>query len=225
MRTGWTKAKAWMSSLALAAAALSFAAAGCGDSNNNTDSGSGSDAGTCGVPPCGGDVVGNWTASSACVDHAAFSMDILAVLMGACPGLSIGDVNLTPTGTLNMGADMSFTGALSVSTTMDVNYPPACVNGASCEALQETLRATTVGTAGITAVTCVGTDACTCTSVIDLEIINASGTWATSGTQLTFAGAPGGNGPYCVQGSSLHLVALDRATMSKVINDIVMTKL
>lgn len=208
-------------SLALATAALSLSAAGCSGSDSSGIDGSVS---TCGVAPCGGDVVGHWTASSACVDHAAFSTDIKAVLMGACPDLSIGDVNLTPSGTLDMGADMSFTGALSVSTSLDVNYPPNCVNGATCEALTQTLRATTVGTAGITSVNCVGTDACTCTSVIDLEIINATGTWATSGTQLTFAGAPGGDGPYCVQGSSLHLVALDRTTMTKVINDIVMTK-
>jgi hypothetical protein len=208
--------------LALAGAALSFAVAGCSSSGSNSDAGS--DGETCGVPPCGGDVVGNWTASSACVDHDAFSRDVLALLMGACPDLSIGDVNLTPRGTLDLRADMTFTGDLSVSTTMDVNYPAACVNGASCEALQETLRAATVGTAGITAVTCVGADSCTCTSVIDLEIINATGHWATSGTLLTFPEAPGGNGPYCVQGSSLHLVALDRTTMTKVVNDIVMTK-
>ena len=41
---------------------------------------------------------------------------------------------------------------------------------------------------------------------------------------VTFEGAPGGNGPYCVQGSSLHMIGLDLATMTKVVNDIVLTR-
>ena len=82
----------------------------------------------------------------------------------------------------------------------------------------------TVGTNGITSITCAGTGSCVCTTALTIDIVNATGTWATSGTMLTFAGAPGGDGPYCVQGSTLHLVALDRATMTKVINDIVLTK-
>ena len=40
----------------------------------------------------------------------------------------------------------------------------------------------------------------------------------------TFAGAPGGNGPYCVQGSSLHLVGFDLATMTKIVSDIMLAK-
>jgi len=59
---------------------------------------------------------------------------------------------------------------------------------------------------------------------VTLDIINATGTYATSGTMLTFAGAPGGDGPYCVQGSSLHLVGYDRATKTRIISDLVMTK-
>jgi len=41
---------------------------------------------------------------------------------------------------------------------------------------------------------------------------------------LTFAQAPGGDGPYCVQDSALHLVDYDRATMTKIVSDHVMTK-
>jgi hypothetical protein len=143
--------------------------------------------------------------------------------MGSCPDLSLGEVSLTPTGTLSLGADMSFTGALAVSTTMEVNYPTTCVGTATCAMLSDTLQST-VGTHGITSVSCAGAGSCTCTTVIDIPIINATGTWATSGTMLTFAGAPGGDGPYCVQGSSLHMVALDRSTMTKVVNDVVLTK-
>ena len=56
-----------------------------------------------------------------------------------------------------------------------------------------------------------------------IDIINGTGTYVRSGTMLTFPDAPGGDGPYCVQGSSLHMIALD-ATMTKVVDDIVLTK-
>ena len=81
-----------------------------------------------------------------------------------------------------------------------------------------------VGRNGVTSVTCTGTDSCTCTTAQTIPIINATGTWATSGTTLTFAGAPGGDGPFCVQGSSLHLVGYDLATSTMISNDIVLTK-
>jgi len=198
----------------VAQAALALLAAGCGGSVTGE---------TCGVAPCGGDVVGDWTASSACMDRATLKMDFLAGTMGSCPSTSLGAVNMTSAGTLAMGADMTFTGTLVVNATIDVNYPPACINNGTCAAVEATLQ-NTVGTNGITSVRCAGTGSCVCTTALTIDIINATGTWATSGTMLTFAGAPGGDGPYCVQGSSLHLVALDRATMTKVINDIVLTK-
>ncbi|HMF41406.1 MAG TPA: hypothetical protein VKQ32_11960 [Polyangia bacterium] len=217
MRIGSGTGKANWTSLtsALAGAALSFAAAGC--------DGGGGPGGACGPAPCGGNVVGNWTGTSACVDPAVLSVDILTQLKGACPEVSLGAVSMTSTGTLAMGADMSFTGSLAVDSMIDVNYPAACLGGKTCDDLARTLQ-TIVGTQGITAITCAGSGSCVCTMVQKIPIVNASGTWATAGMQLTFAGAPGGDGPYCVQGSSLHLIGLDAATMTKVANDIVLTK-
>ena len=200
---------------ALAAAALSIAAAGC--------DGGGNGGATCGVAPCGGDVVGNWTGSSACVDPATLTVDILTPLKGACPDITLGAVDMTSTGTLAMGADMSFTGALAVMSTIDTHYPADCLGGKTCDYLAGTLQAT-VGINGVTSLTCAGSGSCTCTTMQTIPIVNATGTWATSGTQLTFAGAPGGNGPYCVQGSTLHLIGLDATTMTKVANDIILIK-
>jgi hypothetical protein len=197
----------------LAGVALSFASAGCGDGGG----------GTCGVAPCGGDVVGNWTASSACVDPAILTMDIMFGLRDTCPTAFVGAASLTPRGTLALAADMTFTGALDVDATVDVIFPPACVGDATCAQWAEPMQ-TLVGRNGVTAVSCAGTGSCTCTTLQTIEIINATGTWATSGTLLTFAEAPGGNGPYCVQGSSLHMIGLDAATMTKVANDIVLTR-
>jgi hypothetical protein len=180
-------------------------------------------AGTCGVAPCAGDVVGTWTASSVCIDPAPFEADILGRVKASCPTVSLGDVSITPEGTLALAADKSFTGSLVVNADVDVNYPAECLAGATCDEVAATLR-TTVGTNGITSITCVGTGSCTCTTTQTIDIVKATGTWATSGTQLTFAGAPGGNGPYCVQGSSLHMIGLDTTTMSTVVNDIVLTR-
>jgi hypothetical protein len=118
---------------------------------------------------------------------------------------------------------MSFTGNLAVNAMVDVDLPAACISGKTCADVAAPMQAN-VGRNGVTSVTCAGTGACTCTTAQTIPIINATGTWATSGTTLTFAGAPGGNGPFCVQGSSLHLVGYDLATMTMISNDIVLTK-
>ena len=207
-----------MRSPVFAAVVLSSFAASCGGGSSNNIN-----VGTCGVAPCGGDVVGDWAASSVCIDPTPFSTDILRRAKSTCPELSLGTVTITPSGALSLAADKSFTGSLVVDAAVDVIYPATCVAGASCDDVTAALR-TTVGTNGITGVSCAGTDSCTCTTTQAIDIVNATGTWATSGTQLTFAGAPGGNGPYCVQGSSLHLIGLDTTTMSEVVNDIVLTK-
>jgi hypothetical protein len=207
----------------LSALALSFAAAGCGPSGGKSDGGSDGSGGTCGVDPCGGDVIGNWTASSACEDQATLSAEFLAHTKGSCPTASLGVVSLLPTGMLTLAADMTFTGNVVTNATVNVNFPSACVMNSTCATLQQTLQVL-VGTSGITAVTCAGTDSCVCTILQTIDIVNASGTFATSGTTMTFAGVPGADGPYCVQGSSLHLIGLDLATNTKVSNEIVLIK-
>jgi len=199
--------------------ALSLAAAGCG--------GGGKPAETCGVAPCGGDLVGDWTASTSCLERATLEKDILTGLKGNCPTVSLGEVTMTPRGTLAMRADMTFTGALDVDSTFAIVYPAACHPGGDCPAVEHALQ-TTVGTNGITSVSCVDTaglsGACTCTTAMTIDVVNATGTYAIAGTMLTFVEAPGGDGPYCVQDSSLHLVGYDRATMTRIISDLVMIK-
>jgi hypothetical protein len=201
----------------LAGLALSLAAAGCG--------GDGGGGGACGVTPCGGDVVGTWQASSSCVDQATLNMEFLAGIMGSCPSASLGNVGLTPSGSVAFTADMMFTGTISVDSTIPIIFPAACTNGASCADLTAVLQAL-VGSNGITSATCVGSGACTCTVAQTFDSINDTGTWATSGTTLTITGAASGAqaNPYCVQGSSLHLLEFDSGGMMKVVGDIVLSK-
>jgi hypothetical protein len=185
--------------------------------------GSGPSAEACGIAPCGGDVVGDWTASSACIDSSILEEGILKSLKGACPSLTLGAVDNEATGTLALGADMAFTGTLASNSTMQVNYPTACVSNTTCENLTVGLQAT-VGAAGIKSVSCTGTATCVCTFALTIDIVNGSGMWATSGTTLTFSGLPLASGPYCVKGSSLHLIGYDIETSTKIVSDFVVTK-
>ncbi len=59
-------------------------------------------------------------------------MEFLAGVAGSCPDASLGNVSLTPSGTLAFTADMMFTGTLTVDSTLDLIFPAACTNGASC---------------------------------------------------------------------------------------------
>jgi hypothetical protein len=201
--------------LTLAGLALSFAPAACGG-----------DGGSCGTAACGGDVAGNWQASSACVDKATLNMEFLAGIMGSCPDASLGNVSMTPHGTVAFTADMMFTGTLVVDSRLDMVLPAACTNGASCADLTAALQGALVGTNGVTSATCAGTSGCTCTLAQTVDSINDSGTWATSGSTLTVTGATNGAqaGPYCVKGSALHLLQFDSGTMMKVVGDIILNK-
>jgi hypothetical protein len=199
--------------LVSAALALSFSAAGCGGSAS------------CGVKPCGGDVVGNWQASSACVDRATLNMEFLTGVMDACPTASLGNVTTTPTGNLSFAADMSFTGTLAVDSTIPLNFPASCIAGATCSQLTAALQ-TVVGMGGITAVSCAGSGSCTCTMAQTLNIVQGPGSWSGSGNTLVVTDAAGvqDDGVYCVQGTSLHLLDLDMPTMMKVVGDVVLSK-
>jgi hypothetical protein len=201
---------------AVAGLALSFAAAGCG----------GDDGGSCLLAPCGGDVTGNWQASSACIDNTMLNMEFLAGVAGSCPDASLGNVSTTPRGSLSFTSDMMFTGTLVVDSTLDVVFPAPCINGVSCAALTMAVQAAIVGSNGVTSVTCAGSGACTCTFAFTLDTINDTGTWATSGTALTVTGASGAaeDNAYCVKGSSLHLLEFDSGTMMKVVGDVILTK-
>ena len=193
-----------------------------GSGGSGGASGSGGAGEMCGVDPCGGDVVGTWVGSSACFDRATFSAEFLAGVKASCATATLGNYTLTPTGMLALNADMSYTGTLATDASIDVNLPAECVGNMTCAQVAQVMQSG-VGRNGVKSVTCVGTGSCVCTTLQTIPIIQATGTWAMSGTNLTFAGAPGGDGPVCVVGSSLYLLGLD-ATNTKVTNAIVLTK-
>jgi hypothetical protein len=202
--------------------AVSVAAAACGSTDPKPEGGG---AGSCGVTPCGGDVVGTWEGSSACVDRARLEMDFLAGVMGSCANASLGNVTLTPSGTVSIAADMTFSGAISVDTMTEINFPAECTAGGNCVLLTQLLQSL-VGMLGITSVSCTGSGGCTCTMAQTFPLLPAdTGTWSTSGTTLTLTGAGVTSQlPYCEQGTSLHLPDLDMTPMMKVVGDTILTR-
>jgi len=201
-------------SVVLASLALAASTAGCGGGS-----------GACGVQPCGGDPVGNWHASSACADAAELNMAVLEGVMGFCSTASLSGYSVRPSGTFNLGADMTYSLTMTMNMTVSMNIPASCLMGQSCALLSVALQ-TEVGTGGVTAASCTGSGSCTCT-VTGATTEATTGTYTTTGTDMVLTSATGGTdgGPYCVQGSTLHLLTVDTTmAMAKIQSDIVLTK-
>jgi hypothetical protein len=201
-------------SVVFASLALAASTAGCGG-----------DSGACGVQPCGGDPVGNWHATSACADAAELNMAALASVMGFCATASVSGFSVRPSGTFNIAADMTYSLNMTMDMTVSMNIPSSCLMGASCAVLSAALQ-TEVGTGGVTAATCTGSSSCTCT-VTGATTDASTGTYTTAGTEMMLMDSDGSTdgGPYCVQGSTLHLLTVDTTmAMAKIQSDIVLTK-
>jgi Fe-S-cluster-containing hydrogenase component 2 len=97
--------------------------------------------------------------------------------------------------------------------------------GQSCALLNTALQARS-GTDGVTAASCSGSSSCTCT-VTGVQTEAETGTYTTAGTEMTLTDSAGSTdgGPYCVQGSTLHLLTVDTTmAMAKIQSDMVFTK-
>jgi hypothetical protein len=196
---------------------LAASAASCG----------GGGGASCSVQPCGGNVVGNWRASSTCADQATLDMQFQDAFAGDCPSATLSNVSYVPSGTLMFGSAMTYTADITMTVSFNMNLPPSCLGGASCADVNTAIQSM-VGTAGITSATCSGSGSCTCAIAGTVDVENSAGTYATADTTLTLTASSGGNGdsgPYCVQGSSLHLITIDMSmAMAKITGDIILAK-
>ena len=114
----------------------------------STASCGGGSGASCGVQPCGGDVAGNWRATSACADQA--SLD--AAFMGAiadCPSATLTSVHYAPSGTLMFGSSMTYTADITMGMSFTMNMPASCLQGQTCADVNTALQSI-VGTDGIT---------------------------------------------------------------------------
>ena len=188
------------------------AAAGCGGASPDA----------CGkVPPCGGDLVGAWTLTSACTTRPALPA-------GLCDAATVAHSSFDVSGEATFGADHSFGISATESGTIEVSVPASCLGpGDRTQACTQITPTVPTGEG----VSCVESgDGCLCTFVFPARDVAETGTYATSGSSITAAPAGGliDGASYCVAGERLHLVSLDSSAAGsgppQVIGDLVGAK-
>jgi len=199
----------------LLVSASSILSLGCGP-----DGGGGS----CGLAPCGGDIVGTWNTSSICVDTSAL-MD--SFMVDGCPQASIGAVAFTATGPITYNADLTYAVNLTLNGTFAFNFPGACLNGASCADLDAAVKAQVAAdtTPTIQSASCTGSGDCVCTFVALPQTTGESGTYTISGSSIISTS----NGTtdavdYCVKGSTVVFREPTMAGMPSEVSAIVAEK-
>jgi hypothetical protein len=175
------------------------------------------DAASCGqVAPCGGDVVGSWTAAGSCFDGDGFLAYVLVAFAPGCPAgttPTLTSSNANRALSASFAADGTYSGSSTWSGAIDFDVPAACLGGATCDDLAVAVGRMVDPGNGVVAATCAGTTTCAC-SVTEGGTATESGTYTTSGSTLETTSAGGVNDtPYCVSGDLLHLVSLTGTTV------------
>jgi hypothetical protein len=187
-----------MKPVAIGCGLIVLATFGCGGSGP---------AGSCGqVEPCGGDVVGTWTATSGCVNATYAMMSFESGLAGACPTATLSATKISVSGSMSLNSDLTYSSTGTETVSFSVNLPSSCTQG-QCAALGAYLQSS-LG-AGSSA-SCTGTSSCAC-SLTEQVNDDDSGTYTTTGSTLTTTSATTGTSAqsYCVKDDTLHLVAVD----------------
>jgi len=184
----------------------------------------GGGSGSCGkVAPCGGDVVGNYNITSACLTLSSMDMPL-----EGCPGATVNASGIRVSGSASFNADMTYTLNETISASASETIPASCLtmNGITltCQQLDQAIQQLVTENPGVfQSAHCAGASSCTCSFTLAPVTTNSSGTYTTSGTTLTLSG--GGGGEYCVQGNELHLISIDMTMPMATMNgDIVLTK-
>jgi hypothetical protein len=169
---------------------LAFAMA-CGGSTGDSDGGSAS----CTTAPCGGELVGTWTAKQGCASGSYTST------IAGCTSTTVTVSNFTVGGTLTFNGDGTWNDSLNESLSAHEEFPATCLAAAECTQHEASLTSQP----GITGASCQFGDACAC-DYVSTVTLNKSGSFQTSGSSVTFAGAgqPDTEG-YCVSGNTLTL--------------------
>jgi hypothetical protein len=180
---------------------------GGGTGGGAAGAGGGAGGGAClQVEPCGGNVVGTWKLTSECLDLASLQ----PTAQNACLYASITAATASVSGTLTFASNMTYSLTETQTVIIDWFFPEACLNGYTCDYFQSLVQQQ-LG-AGET-FTCTGTTDCDCTEA-GVGSGTDSGTYTAAGTSLTITSATNGvsTQPYCVQGSTIHLVGIDPTT-------------
>ena len=154
---------------------------------------------------CGGNVVGTWRLTKACISGLANP------LAAFCPSSTF-QVSESLGGTVKFVANDGVTLAMGVaggtyssnitsSVVEDLTIPASCLQGATCAQVQSSINQSGDGGAPAAMGTC--TDAaggCACHVTAATSATPTSGVYTVSGSTITLDGQPS---PYCVKGSGL----------------------
>jgi hypothetical protein len=185
--------------------------------------------GSCGkVQPCGGNVVGNYSISTACYDNAAASMQ----LGMDCPGATVNITGLKVSGNGSFNADMTYSVSETISASLSETFPASCLTTSgvtvTCAQLDQEIQLVVAQDPGMyQSAHCSGSGSCTCTFVLATQMTSETGTYTTSGTNITTTDSAGSSSisAYCVQGNELHMLQVDMTmAMGKIQADLVLTK-
>jgi hypothetical protein len=164
-------------------------------------------AGSCGmVAACGGNIVGNWRVTGSCLKVSGTLGD------ATCPGATI-DGSLHITGTTSYAADLTYIQSFILTGTETIGFPASCLTRSgvtlTCDQLNQSFAANppapSVASLHCTAA---GGGACNCVTTLTAMSVNETGTYITSGGNLTSTqtgGVPDSGGGYCVKGTRLDL--------------------
>jgi hypothetical protein len=161
---------------------------GCGSSGGSGGGGA----------ACGGDIMGNWTITSATIDVAMSMFD------ADCPGATGKGTGIKLTGNAIYNADMTYTENATFDGMVTVDIPTSCLQGsATCADRAGAIMGDTFQSA-----TCTSTgSACSCTAVFAPTEVPDTGTYSTTAAGLlseTSAGeTTADESDYCVTGTTL----------------------
>jgi len=162
------------------------------------------------VAACGGDLVGTWTASTACVTNGTQT-----VTMAGCSIVA----TVTPqiTGTITFTSTGTYTASLTSTATTTVTVPASCLGVDAGAALGSTtlscaeLQTEFGGSATVESASCSNGAAGGCTCILTPtmpSVAMTAGTYTTRGTVATTVDATGTSSTsYCVSGSYLHILS------------------
>lgn len=189
------------------------AVAGCG----------GDDGASCdGTAPCGGEITaGRYKISAYCASGSG------TVKSAACPaGISVSFNGLSVAGSYTFNADKTYRTEGTLTGSIMQTFPAECLTmrgvTLSCAQLNQAVQAALQDPdSPFSAFTCSGGGSCTCTATFKPQPTRQSGSWSTSGTNLTLI--PDGASetvvaPYCATGSQITLsaMAMEMPAMNEV---------
>lgn len=142
---------------------------------------------TCGTAPCGGDPIGDWTIEASCVE-GDFEIE-------QCPEAVV-QVAVDVSGSVSINPDMSYSIEVTTAGFLSSAIPASCIPAG---------QITDCSDLDSEELSCTGDPAleCDCRQTVSQQN-SESGTWSTSGNQITFDDGAGGvtTNDYCVSGDA-----------------------